>query len=86
LESESLQSRRPYDKRDGIIDLLNVEHVFERVVVSVGGVEWTGWTFINDTGSGKDLFLNGGHWVDVDLRKGYAFPPSAIEDWVDMIV
>jgi hypothetical protein len=69
LEGDRFQSQ--YIKRDGI-DILSFNVVLERVVIFVGGVEWTGVVF-DDFGS-RGLFLQGQHWGDVDLRKGY-LPP-----------
>jgi hypothetical protein len=66
LEGDRFQSQ--YIKRDGI-DILSFNVVLERVVIYVGGVEWNGVVF-DDYGV-KGLFLQGQHWADVDLRKGY---------------
>jgi hypothetical protein len=74
LESDSFHSRRS-GKRDGINEANggscfgNGEFgsVLERVVIHVGDVEWSGWTF---DAAEKGLFLRGGHWAEVDLRKG----------------
>jgi hypothetical protein len=78
VESESFQSRCS-GKRDGIKESssfglagvgfasIGFGSVLERLVIHVGDVEWAGWTF--DSGD-KGLFLHGGHWEDVDLRRG----------------
>ena len=63
LESERFQSRTG-GKRDGIINF----DVRERVVIRVGEVVWTGWTFVD---SGLGLFIEGQNWGEVDLRTGY---------------
>ena len=79
LESDSFQSRYGGGKWDGINEngvygvfgfrsgYDSFGSVLERVVIQVGDVEWVGWTF--DAGE-KGLFLRGGHWGEVDLRKG----------------
>jgi len=71
LESESFQSRCS-GKRDGIHDVgssfgVSFGTVLERVMIHVGDAEWMGWTFDPQD---KGLFLQGGNWGEVDLRKG----------------
>jgi hypothetical protein len=39
-------------------------------VIDVGGaISWTGWIFVDQNGT-RGLFIEGQHWLGVDLRKG----------------
>jgi hypothetical protein len=67
LESERFQSHT-YDKRDGIIQN-SFQVLLEHVVIYVGEVMWSGWIY-EDLGV-RGIFIEGQHWGDVDLRKGY---------------
>ena len=39
------------------------------VIDSGGGISWNGWVFVDANGS-RGLFIEGQHWLGVDLRKG----------------
>jgi hypothetical protein len=77
VESDSFHSCS--SKRDGINETggshsfangfanVNFGSPLEGVVINVGDVQWRGWTF---DAAEKGLFLAGGCWADVDLRKG----------------
>lgn len=90
LESERFQSRT-YDKWDGIQQQTTssssssfVQVILEQVVIYVGEVLWSGWIF-EDFGV-RGLFLEGQHWGDVDLRKGYVTNLESVTDPTDWLL
>jgi len=69
LEGDRFQSQSSDgDKWDGI-EICDLGSLRERVVIDVGGISWHGRIFLDGNGM-KGLFIEGQHWLGVDLRKG----------------
>jgi hypothetical protein len=69
LEGDRFQSQScDGDKWDGI-EICELGSLRERVVIDVGGISWYGRIFLEGNGM-KGLFIEGQHWLGVDLRKG----------------